>query len=259
MTMTSFKGKTSDVRVRENSIRTVLPHLGTAEGADIERIVDVLVQASEPEAIYMFGSQARGTPSRDSDVDLFVVVRDAGEFPHHLAQEAYRLIGHHLVPLDIVFTSRAEFDWRSGVPTSLPGTIVQEGKLLYGAVSLPIALELGLPVLTVPGRRTAVVRARVPETPIYEHGEPCTWEHDIRSNRGSRHLDQEVLAKPQAASVQLRRQAHLGRAFRLLVSERPSTFLAHHGRGDVETSETLPPDLRRGIVNRLPIDWTARP
>lgn len=133
MTMTSPKGKTSDVRVRESSIRTALPHLGTAEGADIVRIVDVLVQAFEPEAIYMFGSQARGTPSPHSDVDLFVVVRDAGAFPHHLAQEAYRLIGHHLVPLDIVFMSQPDFAWRSGVSTSLPATIVREGKLLYAA------------------------------------------------------------------------------------------------------------------------------
>ena len=131
--MTTPKGKTSTALADEGGIRSSLPHLGEAEGADIERIVDVLVRAFEPEAIFPFGSQARGTPSRDSDVDLFVVVRDAGAFPHHLAQEAYRLIGHHLVALDIVFMSRPEFAWRSGVPTSLPATIVREGKLLYGA------------------------------------------------------------------------------------------------------------------------------
>jgi predicted nucleotidyltransferase len=133
MTMTTPEGTTGSARVRESSIRRALPHLGTAERADIERIVDALVRAFEPEAIYVFGSQARWAPSRDSDVDLFVVVRDAGEFPHHLAQEAYRLIGHHLVPLDIVFMSRPDFEWRSGVPTSLPATVAREGKLLHGA------------------------------------------------------------------------------------------------------------------------------
>jgi predicted nucleotidyltransferase len=132
--MTSSQGKTSDARIRESGIRLALPHLGTAEAADIERIVEVLVRAFEPEAIYLFGSQARGTSVRHSDVDLFVVVRDAGAFPHHLAQEAYRLVGHHLVPLDIVFMSRSEFAWRTGVLTSLPATIVREGKLLYGAI-----------------------------------------------------------------------------------------------------------------------------
>src|SRR3954447_23430215 len=96
MIMTTPKGKISTAPADEGGIRSALPHLGTAEGADIERIVDVLVRAFEPEAIYLFGSQARGTPSGHSDVDLFVVVRDAGEFPHHLAQEAYRRIGHHL-------------------------------------------------------------------------------------------------------------------------------------------------------------------
>lgn len=61
------------------------------------------------------------------------MVPDAGEYPHRLAQEAYRVVGHHLLPLDIVFMSHEEFEWRSGVVTSLPATVLKEGKLLYAA------------------------------------------------------------------------------------------------------------------------------
>src|SRR6266545_3461512 len=89
-------------------IRSELPHLGAAEAEDLARIVEVLVRKFHPDRIYVFGSQARGTPTWHSDVDLLVVVPDAGEFPHHLAQQAFQAIGDHLLPLDILFMSRDE-------------------------------------------------------------------------------------------------------------------------------------------------------
>ena len=112
-------------------VRRAFPHLAATDLADLARIIDALLRAFRPERIYVFGSQARGTPSRHSDVDLLVVVPDAGEFPHHLAQEAYRVVGHHVLPLDIIFMSREEFEWRQDVVTSLPAAVVREGKLLY--------------------------------------------------------------------------------------------------------------------------------
>lgn len=120
-------------RALEDQVGRALPHLAAAELADMARIIDTLLRTFQPERIYIFGSQARGTPSRHSDVDILVVVPDAGEYPHHLAQEAYRVVGHHLLPLDIVFMSHEEFAWRSGVVTSLPATVLREGTLLYAA------------------------------------------------------------------------------------------------------------------------------
>jgi hypothetical protein len=66
-------------------------------------------------------------------VDLLIVVPDAGQFPHRLAQEAYRVVGHHALPLDLLFMGREEFDWRAHVVTSLPATVLREGRLLYAA------------------------------------------------------------------------------------------------------------------------------
>jgi hypothetical protein len=66
---------------------------------------------------------------------LLIVVRDASKFPHHLAQEAYRVVGHHILPLDIVFMGREEFDRRADVESSLPATVLREGKLLYAAAT----------------------------------------------------------------------------------------------------------------------------
>jgi predicted nucleotidyltransferase len=40
---------------------------------DVRELVERLVAGLEPEQIVMFGSRARGTPSRRSDLDLFIV------------------------------------------------------------------------------------------------------------------------------------------------------------------------------------------
>jgi predicted nucleotidyltransferase len=117
----------------EACIRRELPHLNLAEVADLARIVATLVRKFGPERIYVFGSQARGTSTWHSDVDLLVIVPDAGEFPHHLEQAAYRAIGHHLLPLEIIFMSGDEFAWRAEVVSSLPATVLREGRTLYAA------------------------------------------------------------------------------------------------------------------------------
>ncbi|GAC1465444.1 MAG: hypothetical protein PVSMB7_09760 [Chloroflexota bacterium] len=63
------------------------------------------------------------------------MVEDAGEYPHRLAQQACRVVGHHILPLEIAFMSRDEFAWRAGGVTSLPATVLREGKLLYAAAT----------------------------------------------------------------------------------------------------------------------------
>ena len=135
MTTTSKSAKPAQLLPAplEAHIRRELPHLDLAEAADLARIVATLVGVFQPERIYVFGSQARGTPTWHSDVDLLVVVPDAGEFPHHLEQAAYRAVGHHLLPLEIIFMSRDEFAWRAEVVSSLPATVLREGRTLYAA------------------------------------------------------------------------------------------------------------------------------
>lgn len=123
----------SSRRILATRIRRHMPQLNDAEAKDLARVVNLLVLTFQPEQIYVFGSRTRGTPTSHSDVDLLVVVPDAGEFPHRLAQEAYRVVGHHILPLDIMFMGRSEFDWRAEVVTSLPATVLREGRLLYAA------------------------------------------------------------------------------------------------------------------------------
>lgn len=117
----------------EPRVRRLLPHLSNEEATDLTRIVQVLVQEFRPEKVYVFGSQARGTPNEHSDMDILVVVPDAGEYPHHLAQAAYRVLGYRQLSIELVFMSRHEFDWRADVVSSLPATVLREGHVLYVA------------------------------------------------------------------------------------------------------------------------------
>jgi len=92
-----------------------------------------LVEAYQPEAVYLFGSRARGQADPGSDVDLLVVVpADATEARRRpqLAARALRGVG---VPVDAVIMTRPAFDLRAHVVNSLPEAALREGRLLYGA------------------------------------------------------------------------------------------------------------------------------
>lgn len=64
----------------EERIRRELPHLTAEDVRALTRIIDRLIEAYEPERIYLFGSKARGDYGPDSDFDLLVIVpNDAPE------------------------------------------------------------------------------------------------------------------------------------------------------------------------------------
>jgi hypothetical protein len=52
-----------------------------------------LVNAIQPEQIYLFGSRARGDNQADSDYDLMIVVPASDLPPHRRAQHAHRVLG----------------------------------------------------------------------------------------------------------------------------------------------------------------------
>ena len=63
-------------RELEDQIRCGLPHLTDEDVRALMPIVERLIEAYQPERIYLFGSKARGDYGPDSDFDLMVVVPD---------------------------------------------------------------------------------------------------------------------------------------------------------------------------------------
>ena len=96
-------------------------------------IVSRLVDAYQPERIYLFGSLARGDASRDSDYDLMVIVRDDAPEELRRSRRAYEALRGTGAAADVLVFTRSAFDARLHLRASLPSTIAREGKLLYAA------------------------------------------------------------------------------------------------------------------------------
>jgi predicted nucleotidyltransferase len=104
---------------------------GIAE-EQLTEIVRRLVAALSPRAIYLFGSQLYGTPTRDSDIDIMVVVDDPtpGVELHQRGYECLRGLG---LPVELHICGSARFNSWAQVVGTLQREIKQKGRLLYAA------------------------------------------------------------------------------------------------------------------------------
>ena len=84
-----------------------------------------------PEAIWLFGSHARGDAGPDSDLDFLVVVAESAEPRYRRAQRARAGLDPVTTPRDVLVLTRAEWDRACRVPVSLANTVLHEGKILY--------------------------------------------------------------------------------------------------------------------------------
>lgn len=99
----------------------------------LAEIVRRLVDALHPERIYLFGSRARGGAAPDSDYDLLAVVPKSDLPPHRRDVLAFRALWGVGAAKDVVVYTREEFETRSRAASSLPSTVLREGKLVYAA------------------------------------------------------------------------------------------------------------------------------
>jgi uncharacterized protein len=117
----------------EDRIRRALPALADESAGELAQIVERLVAAFHPDRIYAFGSQVRGEAAPESDLDLLIVVPSAREPAHRLAQAAYHALPAHALAIDILVMAKDEFERRSRATSSLPATVLREGRTLYAA------------------------------------------------------------------------------------------------------------------------------
>lgn len=110
----------------------VQPDAGASDPI-LTEIVRRLVASYGPERIYLFGSAARGDRTAGSDYDLLLIVPD--DAPEELlrARRAYEVLWGVGASVDVIVWRRSPFDARSHVATSLPATVLAEGRLLHAA------------------------------------------------------------------------------------------------------------------------------
>jgi len=105
----------------------------TAEDPALAEVVRRLVDAYEPEQIYLFGSVARGDAGADSDYDLLVVVQDSAQPERRRSRLAYEALRGTGIAADVLVCTRSYFENRRSLKASLPGTVIREGRLLHAA------------------------------------------------------------------------------------------------------------------------------
>jgi predicted nucleotidyltransferase len=96
-------------------------------------VVERLVEAYQPDRIYLFGSVARREAGSDSDYDLMVIVPDDAPPERRGSRLAYRALRGTGIAADVIVWTRCRFERRTRVVASLPATVLREGQLVHAA------------------------------------------------------------------------------------------------------------------------------
>ena len=95
-------------------------------------VIRRIAVALKPEKIYLFGSHAWGTPTPDSDIDLFVIVKESEQPAYRRSREAYRSLRGIREPFEVFVRTISEVEKSKTVASSLVKKVLEQGKLLYG-------------------------------------------------------------------------------------------------------------------------------
>ena len=100
---------------------------------EIEELKNRFVQALSPLSVYLFGSFADGSYTKESDYDFFIVVEDDASDLAEITARAYRSIRNvKRRSVDIVVSTKSRFENRKTIP-SVENEVYRKGVLLYGS------------------------------------------------------------------------------------------------------------------------------
>jgi predicted nucleotidyltransferase len=101
---------------------------------ELDTLTKIIVETVPVEQIYLFGSYAYGTPHKDSDLDLYVVLKDDASIRELEAMDAIGLATYKKRnrALDILVHKRGKFLDRSTGMTTIEKIVSTEGIKIYG-------------------------------------------------------------------------------------------------------------------------------
>lgn len=100
----------------------------------VDRMVETIASRFHPDKIILFGSYANGTPTRDSDVDLLVVMRVEGS-KRQKASEIDLALADRTLPLDVIVVTPDEVEKYRNTIGALIYPALKEGKVVYERVA----------------------------------------------------------------------------------------------------------------------------
>jgi predicted nucleotidyltransferase len=99
----------------------------------IGRVYDRIAETFDPEAVYLFGSAARGESRPGSDLDLLVVMNlPQGTSNLAMSRRIRALFRGWRLPLDIIVLEPQAFEEWQTVPGHVASLAVHEGRMLHG-------------------------------------------------------------------------------------------------------------------------------
>ena len=106
--------------------------MNAAVQMEINNAVRAINQSMQPHKIYLFGSQASGSATPDSDIDLCVVTALGGMRKIEALRLMRRAMSSEVnLPVDLLVYDDADFALRSVLPSTMEHRIVADGLVLY--------------------------------------------------------------------------------------------------------------------------------
>ena len=96
----------------------------------LQEITQRIVQSFHPSQVILFGSYAYGTPNRESDIDLLVIMDSSETMPQRIGRvrEVARV---RFLPMDVIIYTPAEVQKRIEMGDFFVKEILEKGRVLY--------------------------------------------------------------------------------------------------------------------------------
>jgi len=100
----------------------------------LEKLKELIINVLPIEKIYLFGSYAYGIPHKDSDLDLYVVLKDEVQLRDIDAAIKIRQVicEQQTMAIDLLVMKNSQYLKRKNAPT-LERKVAREGILIYAA------------------------------------------------------------------------------------------------------------------------------
>jgi predicted nucleotidyltransferase len=107
--------------------------MNTMIQAELDKLTALIIGAVPVEQIYLFGSYAYGTPHKDSDLDLYVVLKDGLPMRDLDAglQIRFAIARKKSMPVDLIARNKSDFERRLADIT-LERIVHRDGIRIYG-------------------------------------------------------------------------------------------------------------------------------
>jgi len=109
------------------------PHIDEIKD-ELETLKEIIIKNVPTEQIYLFGSYAYGTPNKNSDIDIYIVMKDDADMREIDAMTEVNIgrIRRKLdKPVDVLALKKKRF-WDRASDTTMERKITRDGIKIYG-------------------------------------------------------------------------------------------------------------------------------